>query len=99
MTSASRSKGEDVASIAAGLADGMRRALLAMTEDAQFPGKATFNANGAHCLTFMRKPPMAEQLQKLTSSRANGRWRTAYRLTPLGLAVKAHLTDQEGQNR
>jgi len=85
----------DVKEIAGSVTAGMRRALFAMSAEWQFPGNATFNATGAHCLVYMRKPPLAELSQQRTSERANARWRIAFRLTPLGLAVKAHLLATE----
>jgi len=76
MTSASRSKGEDVASIAAGLTGAERDAL----KDELFALRSGVSR-------------VRNRLARKGLVHPGG---TA---NDLGLAVRAHLTDQEGQNR
>lgn len=91
-TSAERS----VESVAAGLTKGAAKACAAMTTDWQFPGKATFSANGAWALYWARGLPKGRgglaEMEALKDGKAR---RKAYRLTPLGEAVRAHLTASE----
>ena len=71
---------------------GARRAVLAMTDQWQFCGKATFTAGGAHnafwqCGGYRQNPELIER-----DSRKDGKWsRDAYRLTPEGLKMQAEL--------
>lgn len=71
---------------------GARRAALAMTDQWQFCGKNTFNANGAYnafwqCGGFRQDPELIER-----ACRKDGKWsREAYRLTLAGLALQAEL--------
>ena len=82
---------EVVEGLATKLGEGAKRACLGMTDQWQFCGKATFNANGAHSLhwakTGLGRGAIAER-----EPQKDGKWsRDAYRLTPLGLAVRDHL--------
>jgi hypothetical protein len=83
----------DVEKVVARLTPGAKRACLRMTGEWQFCGKATFDANGAHALHWARgvgRGAIAER-----ESQKDGKWsRDAYRLTPLGLAVRAHLSGE-----
>lgn len=88
---------EDVRAIAGKLRrlKGARGACLAMTGEWQFCGKATFSAGGAHSLFWAcggyRNNPFVE-----IESQKDGKWsRYAYRLTPLGLAVRNHLKESD----
>ncbi len=94
MTSASRSKGEDVAAVAAGLTKAKRFACLNMTDAwglAPYDGR---RRAGQACSALCRLGLADRASPGIRFSDA-----PAYRLTALGLAVRAHLTDQEGQNR
>lgn len=82
---------DDIAKLAAGLSPAQRRALVNMSADWQFAGKATFNANGAWSLHWAKGVGGRGALAEM-ESRKDGRWsRKGYRLTPLGLALRAHL--------
>lgn len=86
----------DIAGIAAKLPTGAKRACLRMTTSWAFPGKQTFEANGAHSLhwakTGLGRGALAEnELQRPDAAKRVSR--RAYRLTPLGLQVKAHLEE------
>jgi len=77
--------------IADKLSEAQRRATLAMTDEWQFCGRATFTAGGAHSLHWARirlgRAALAER-----ERRKDGKWsRDAYRLTPLGLEVRDYL--------
>jgi hypothetical protein len=77
---------QDVAAIAAGLTPGARRAVCRMTGEWQFGGKATFDHNGAWNASWKAKAAVEREVQK------DGKYSGyAFRLTPLGLAVRAHL--------
>jgi len=86
---------DEVAKIASGLTGGAARACKAMTDEWQFCGKATFNANGAWALHWAKgcggRGAIAER-----EGQKDGKWsRDAYRLTPLGIAVRNHLIEEE----
>jgi len=89
MTSASRSKGEDVASIAADLSASQRRLILALDDGWKYPRDII--PHGTASQMSHRDSRLVERMSEASDN--------PYRLTTLGLAVKAHLTDQEGQNR
>ena len=82
--------------IAAGLTKGAARACRAMTDEWQFPGKATFDANGAWSLYWARtglgKGAIA-QMQDTPITPGNRKKRLAYRLTTLGLEVRRILQE------
>ena len=79
--------------IAGRLTAGARRAVLRMTEEWQFCGKATFDANGAWNAANKARSAVERECRK------DGKWsRDAYRLTPLGLAVRAILQDKDHQS-
>jgi hypothetical protein len=84
MTSASRSKGEDVAAVAASLTEVQRRAISI----------AIFLV-GDWVLTtdYEDHPDIQDDLSEDIADPVSGI------LTPLGCQIRAHLTDQEGQNR
>jgi len=86
MTSASRSKGEDVAAVAAGLTKAQAEFLAAVC-DARKLGLADRAADKVR--QSLRRAGLVHVVQNPR------RWVAK----PLGLAVRAHLTDQEGQNR
>lgn len=76
----------DLDAIAAKLTPGARRALMAMTERWRVPGSRSFNHAGAQSLILW---PSYGALCSYSTVTENGR--PVYRLTPLGLAVKAHI--------
>lgn len=82
--------------LARGLTEGAAKALLAMTDQWQFGGNKTFNANGAYALYWGRMSSCKglfcdRELQR------DGKWkRWAYRLTPLGLTLRAYLEKTHG---
>lgn len=78
---------EQARTVARGLSKGAANACLAMTDQWQFAGKATFNANGAWALSRAYRGLICQE----TSVKDGKYWRGQYRLTPLGLAVKAEL--------
>ena len=84
----------DAKQVAAGLTKGAARACRSMTSEWQFPGKATFDANGAWNLYWARtglgKGAIA-QMQDTPITPGNRKTRLAYRLTPFGLEVRAVL--------
>ena len=86
MTSASRSKGEDVAAIAVGLTKAQRRSILHAYQTRKPAGGQQFWTVDITC------QPWPEGVAQYRSPNTDT-------LTPLGLAVRQHLTDQEGQNR
>jgi hypothetical protein len=80
--------------IAAGLPGGARRACLAMTDQWQFCGKQTFNANGAWSLHWFKGGHGRGAIAEMELLK-DGKWfRYAYRLTPLGLEVRKVLERQ-----
>ncbi len=84
MTSASRSKGEDVAHVAGGLTRAQRKAVKC----------AYFHTPTGRWRCDGVMHPCDRNL------RAKGLVNGIYNeLTQLGFAVRAHLTDQEGQNQ
>lgn len=88
---------DEVEAVAGKLPTGAARACVKMTADWQFPGKATFNANGAHSLYWAKTGMGRGALVDRALLRPDPEKRVArdaYRLTPLGLAVKAHLERQ-----
>ncbi len=79
---------DDIARIAADLPKGSARACMKMTEEWQFCGKATFDANGAWNLS---RKSMANPICERRDAK-DGRWsRYQYRLTPFGILVRNHL--------
>lgn len=87
---------DEIRNIIGRLKTGARRALLKMTGDWQFAGRATFNANGAHSL-FWSCGGYRDNQYVECESRKDGKWsRTAYRLTAKGLALQAEL-DKSGE--
>jgi len=90
MTSASRSKGEDVAAIAASLTEARKAMVLALPADGSWgtvPSRSV-----AKRAWWSIIPGLIEH--KHCPEDAN-----EWALSDLGIAVRAHLTDQEGQNR
>lgn len=85
---------DEVREIAAKLTKGAAKACTVMTAEWQFPGSATFTANGAHALHWHRNIGgtgiLAERCQLRDGPR---RWRIAYRLTTLGEHVAAYLKE------
>lgn len=81
----------DPAAIARALPKGAARACMAMTGEYQFPGKATFSANGAWSLHWARGVGGRGALCEDTSLPEGKHKRAAYRLTPFGLAVREYL--------
>lgn len=86
MTSASRSKGEDVAAVAAKLTAGQRTALL----------RAELDGNLDRYFARFISVPVGRGLVRAQLGTAV--W-SGVVLSELGVTVRAHLTDQEGQNR
>lgn len=87
-----------VAALAKRLPKGAARACLAMTDQWQFCGKSTFDANGAWSLD--RQGRRGRDALAESEAQKDGKWsRTAYRLTPLGLALRAHLAAQGMETR
>ncbi len=103
MTSASRSKGEDVESIAATLTKASKRALPLIGAEwtREGWGETLPKPDDVYSLWWGRNRSLSlveGQIREGTGVPGRRReWQ--WRLTPLGLAVRAHLTDQEGQNR
>jgi len=111
MTSASRSKGEDVAgdsaprhrtdveTLAASLTQRSRRALpLIGTEwTREGWGETLPNPNDVYSLYWGRDSKHALVSNRIVT--LGQRQECEWRLTSLGAQVKAHLTDQQGQNR
>ena len=98
MTSASRSKGEDVTAIASALTSEQRKVLRA--------GSGSRFKLGASILRHAKvqrwpSRPSYREFAHCWECGTPGKWGVVRlrRLSPLGLAVRAHLTDQEGQNR
>lgn len=88
----------DVRRIAERLTKGAAKACIAMTAEWTFPGKATFTANGAHALRWHRSIGGTGILAEYAQMRDGPkRYRTAYRLTPLGEQVAAHLKETSGE--
>ena len=86
MTSASRSKGEDVAAVAGSLTEAQATAVrMWSVHEPRILGGYGLKWAHAHLVeaTGVNHPVFG----------------CHYRLTDLGIAVRAHLTDQEGQNR
>ena len=77
--------------IAAKLSAGAKRACLRMTGDFQFPGKATFDANGAHALHWARKLGGRGAICERQNLPDGKYKRAAFRLNDKGLAVRAIL--------
>lgn len=69
---------------------GARRALLKMTDDWQFAGRYTFNANGAWSLHWTRGLGGRGILVEMANLPSGKHKRSAYRLTPLGMEARAH---------
>lgn len=86
MTSASRSKGEDVAAIAAGLTEPQKAIVMFIGDDVK-PAFGVESINGQ----WLFEHGIISQIQAAGYGFTN--------LTELGLAVRRHLTDQEGQNQ
>ncbi len=81
----------EIATLAARLTKGGRRALMAMTGEFQFPGKKTFNANAAWKLTQYKRFEIVER-----ENLPDGKYkRSAFRLTPDGQRVKAFCEGQD----
>jgi hypothetical protein len=105
MTSASRSKGEDVAAVAATLTEPQAHVLNELSD---YPESARRRARpmDVSCHYGRKAAPILRQLCKKGladfynwASAPCERGSCRYWITPAGLAVIAHLTDQEGQNR
>lgn len=77
--------------IAAKLSAGAKRACLRMTGEFQFPGKATFDANGAHALHWARKAGGRGSICERENLPDGKYKRAAFRLTPLGQQVRSIL--------
>jgi len=84
--------------IAGKLTKGAAKACLNMADDYQFPGKATFDVNGAWSLFYQKtgrgKGALCEQ-RLVRPDPAKRFTRHAYRLTPLGLQARAILRGEE----
>lgn len=81
----------DIARIAEGLTAGAARACVRASDEWAFPGRSTFDANGVWALYNAkgvggRGAIVERQLQPQGKHK-----REAYRLTPLGSLVRAHL--------
>jgi len=89
----------DPAAIAASLTKGAVKACLAMSREWQFPGKQTFDANGAHALHWKKRgKPEAICETELQKHPADTRGkRCAYRLTTFGEQVSALLAQRSKQ--
>jgi len=86
---------EDVEAIAGKLTKGAARACRLMTDTWQFAGKGTFNSNGAWALYHQRGVGGRGSIAQMEAQK-DGKWsRHAYRLTPLGLAVRSFLASKE----
>lgn len=72
---------------------GAKRALLGMTTDWQFPGKTTFNANGAWSLHWTRGAGGRGAFCEMENRPAGRSKRGAYRLTLLGQHARASLKE------
>lgn len=81
--------------MAKGLTKGAARAMLRMSAEWQFPGKQTFAANGAFALYWARTGLGRGALVEMGLMPHGKHKRYAYRLTPLGLLVKAELEKME----
>lgn len=82
-----------IAKIAAGLTAGAKRACLLMTDEYQFPGKATFDANGAHML-YWRNGPRGYLCDATLLPAKDPKKRLAFRLNHRGQSVAAYLKEQ-----
>lgn len=84
---------DDVAEIAASLTEAQRKACLAMTDRGQFPGRDTFTEPGSWSLHSI-SPEVCRRTYVNTQTERSSKWRAAYFLTPLGLALRAYLKEQ-----
>jgi hypothetical protein len=82
---------EEMLALAKRLPKGAARACLAMTGDWQFPGRDTFNANGAWSLHWTKGVGGRGQLAEYEARPAGKHKRAAYRLTALGFGLQAAL--------
>ena len=80
--------------VAASLTEARRRALLAMSGRATFPGKGTFSAPAAWSLSCVR-PELARVVWATIQTTRVSRKRQMFFLTPLGLQVHAILRTKE----
>jgi len=80
--------------IAKGLTNGAVKACVNMTAEYQFPGDKTFNANGAFALYWARDVGGRGSVCERENLPFGKYKRAAYRLTPLGLEVRAILEQQ-----
>lgn len=84
----------DIPQIAARIEGGARKTLLLMTDQWQFCGKQTFNANGAHALHWQKGVGgLGALCERELQKDVRGK-RDAYRLTPLGQQVAQYLRNQ-----
>lgn len=82
----------DIAAIAEGLSEGAKRALMKMTGEWQFPGRSTFDANGAWALRWARGTGGRVLCEREVQAAENRRGkRAAYRIASLGIAVRDHI--------
>ena len=84
----------DVDSIVAGLSEAQRRALLAIGSDWTFTGKKTIHPSAANSLRLYHNDLVDHNWIKPTTRHLYPKG--AYRLTPLGLAVRAKLEADNG---
>jgi hypothetical protein len=90
---------DQIADVAGRLTKGAAKACVRMTDAPQWPGRKTFDANGAWALHWARGCGGRGALCVMTNLPDGAFKRTAYSLTALGLAVRAHLIAQgEGQS-
>ncbi len=85
---------ERLLALVKGLAKGSRKALLAMTDEWQFAGAKSFNAAGAHALESYCRDLAEHEFRKPGPRTQYAR--PAWRLTPLGLALRDHLRARAG---
>jgi hypothetical protein len=84
----------DIAKLAASLTEAQRRAVLAMDAEPRLPGRETFNAKSAWALCWMPKGLYSYEGWELAKRTYHDGRRSAYHLTDLGLALRAHLDRQ-----
>lgn len=85
----------EIERLAGALPKGARAACLAMTDEWQFPGRNTFNANGAWSLHWARGMGGRGALAEMQARPHGKHKRYAYRLTPLGLSLREYLKGQD----
>ena len=81
-------------SILDGLTDAQKRALRAMSQRRQFPGKETFSAPGAWSLSCVH-PRLAEYCMVTQQTARSSKQRMAFYLTPLGQQIRTALLETE----